>query len=278
MRLVFLGSPDFAVPSLQGLAAHYRIAGVVTQPDRPAGRGRRLRPPAVRLAAHRLSLPVLQAGRLSEPEALAAVRAWAPDLIVVVAFGQLLRPAILDLPRWGCLNLHASLLPRWRGASPVQAAILAGDPTSGVTVMRMDPGLDTGPILSQRAVPLSTTETGGSLSARLADLGAALLLETLPGYLSGSVQPSSQDHERATQAPLLRKSDGRLQPSAARRAPCSPGSRLRSMAGHLRRVAGWPAGSIGGTRRNHLCLWRSGSAHFDRRPSCSRHGRRRPGA
>ena len=212
MRLVFLGSPEFAVPSLEGLAAHYQVVGVVTQPDRPAGRGRRLRPPAVRVAAHRLALPVIQPGRLSDPEALAALRAWAPDVIVVVAFGQLLRPAILDLPRWGCLNVHASLLPRWRGAGPIQACILAGDTDSGVTVMRMDPGLDTGPILSQRSVPLAADETGGSLSARLADLGAALLLETLPGYISGSIRPTSQDDSRATHAPLLHKTDGHLLP------------------------------------------------------------------
>ncbi len=210
MRLVFLGSPEFAVPALEGLTAHYEVVGVVTQPDRPAGRGRRLRPPAVRLAAHHLGLPVLQPDRLSTPEALAAVRAWAPDLMVVVAFGQLLRPAILDLPRFGCLNLHASLLPRWRGASPIQAAILAGDGSSGVTVMRMDAGLDTGPILAQRSIRLARDETGGTLSARMAHLGAALLLETLPGYVSGSVRAYPQEEALATYAPRLRKSDGAL--------------------------------------------------------------------
>jgi methionyl-tRNA formyltransferase len=213
MRIVFLGSPDFAVPSLEALAAHYRVVGVVTQPDRPAGRGRRLRPPAVRLAAHRLGLPVVQPPRIATPEALGAIRSWTPDLIVVAAFGQLLRTSLLDLPRLGCLNVHASLLPRWRGASPVQAAILAGDATTGVTLMRMDAGLDTGPLLAQRSIPVAPDDTGGSLAARLAELGAALLLETLPGYVSGSVQPAPQDDSRSTHAPLLRKTDGALAPT-----------------------------------------------------------------
>ncbi|OGT27266.1 MAG: methionyl-tRNA formyltransferase [Gammaproteobacteria bacterium RBG_16_66_13] len=213
MRLVFLGSPEFAVPSLEALAAHYRVAGVVTQPDRPAGRGRRLRPPAVRLAAARLGLQVIQPRRVSDAEALEAIRKWAPEAIVVVAFGQLLRPSILDLPRWGCLNVHASLLPRWRGASPIQATILEGDPTTGVTVMKMDAGLDTGPILAQRSVPIAPDETGGSLSTRLSSLGAALLLETLPGLQAGSIKPTPQQEEQATHAPLLRKSDGALDPT-----------------------------------------------------------------
>lgn len=213
MRIVFLGSPEFAVPSLEALAAHYSIVGVVTQPDRPAGRGRRLRPPAVRLAAHRLGLPIIQPPRLAAPESLSAIRAWAPDLIVVAAFGQILRTSLLDLPRLGCLNVHASLLPRWRGASPVQAAILAGDITTGVTLMKMDPGLDTGPVLAQRSIPIAPDDTGGSLAARLADVGAALLLETIPGYVAGSVLPTPQDESRTTHAPLLHKSLGALSPT-----------------------------------------------------------------
>lgn len=215
MRLVFLGSPDFSVPSLEALAAHYKVVGVVTQPDRPAGRGRRMTSPPVRLAAHRLGIPVLQPARLSAPEALAALREWAPDLIVVAAFGQLLRSPVLDLPRHGCLNIHASLLPRWRGASPIQAAILAGDAETGVSLMKMNQGLDTGPLLASRSVTLAPDETGGSLSLRLASLGASLLLETLPGYVSGSVVPIPQDESRATSAPRLRKADGALSPAAS---------------------------------------------------------------
>ncbi|HET7011340.1 MAG TPA: methionyl-tRNA formyltransferase [Anaerolineales bacterium] len=234
MRLVFLGSPEFAVPSLEALARHYDITGVVTQPDRPAGRGRQTRSPAVRVTAHRLGLPVLQPARISDPEALETISSWDPDLIVVAAFGQLLRPSILDLPRLGCLNIHASLLPRWRGASPIQAAILAGDRTSGVTIMKMDQGLDTGPLLSQRAVPLSPDETGGSLSTRLASLGASILLETLPGYLAGSVVPVAQDEKQATYAPRLRKSDGALDPA-------EPAERL---ARRVRAFHPWPGAYI----------------------------------
>jgi methionyl-tRNA formyltransferase len=249
VRLVFLGSPEFAVPSLEALAAHYRVAGVVTQPDRPAGRGRQLRPPAVRLAAARLGLQVIQPRRISDADALEAIRKWAPEVIVVVAFGQLLRPTILDLPRLGCLNVHASLLPRWRGASPIQATILEGDPTTGVTVMKMDAGLDTGPILAQRPVSVAPDETGGSLSTRLSSLGAALLLETLPGLQAGSIKPSPQQDQLATYAPLLRKSDGALDPTEpverlARRVRAyypRPGTYLEWAGGRLAVLAAHPA-------------------------------------
>ncbi len=147
-RIVFMGSPDFAVPALEALAAHYPVVGVVTQPDRPAGRGGSLKPPAVKEAALRLGLPIIQPEKLRQPEAMQALRAWAPDLIVVAAFGQILRPDVLDLPKYGCINIHGSLLPRWRGAAPIQAAIMAGDHETGITIMKMDPGVDTGPILS----------------------------------------------------------------------------------------------------------------------------------
>jgi methionyl-tRNA formyltransferase len=136
--------------------------------------------------------------------------AWNPDLIVVAAFGQILRPEVLDLPPYGCINVHASLLPRWRGAAPVQAAILHGDETSGVTIMKMDPGVDTGPILSQRAIALAPDETGGSLTARLADLGATLLIQTLPSYQNGEILLQPQDESQATYAPMINKEDGRL--------------------------------------------------------------------
>ena len=205
-----MGSPDFAVPSLERLAAHYPIVGVVTQPDRPAGRGGTVKPPAVKEAALRLSLPVLQPERLRLPAAMDQLRAWAPDLIVVVAFGQILKPEVLDLPSQGCINVHGSLLPRWRGAAPIQAAILAGDMETGITIMKMDPGVDTGPFLSQCYIPIAPDETGGSLFARLALLGADLLLETLPRYLSGKLQPRPQPEEAVTYAPMLKKEDGRL--------------------------------------------------------------------
>ena len=177
-RIVFMGSPDFAVPALDALAARYLIGGVVTQPDRPAGRGGTLVTPAVKQAAQRLGFPVIQPEKMRAPEAMAQLHAWAPDVIVVAAFGQILRPAVLDLPRFGCVNVHGSLLPRWRGAAPIQAAILAGDSETGITIMKMDTGVDTGPILSQRAIPIFPDDTGGSMFARMAPLGADLLLET----------------------------------------------------------------------------------------------------
>ena len=210
MRLVFMGSPEFAVPSLLALAGAYQVVGVVTQPDRPAGRGRALTPPAVKEAALGLGLPVFQPARLRAPDATKEVAGWAPDLIVVAAFGQILREPLLDLPHFGCLNVHASLLPRWRGASPVQAALRAGDSTTGISIMKMDAGMDTGPILAQAVLPVKASDTGGRLTARLAPLGATLLLETLPGYLGGNITPVPQIEALVTLAPLLAKRDGRL--------------------------------------------------------------------
>ncbi len=205
-----MGSPDFAVPTLDALAARYPLIGVVTQPDRPAGRGGTLKPLAVKEAALRLGIPVIQPEKLREPVAMAQLQAWSPDLIVVAAFGQILRPAVLDLPRYGCINVHGSLLPRWRGAAPIQAAILAGDEETGITIIKMNPGVDTGPILSQQYIPIADNDTGGSLFARMAPLGAGLLLETLPRYLSGELVPQPQPEEGATYAPMLKKEDGLL--------------------------------------------------------------------
>lgn len=205
-----MGSPEFGVPSLRALAGAYRVAGVVSQPDRPAGRGRGLKSPPVKALAQELGLPILQPARLREPEALEQLRKWGPDLIVVAAFGQILRSEVLNLPPHGCLNVHASLLPRWRGAAPVQAAILAGDTQTGVTIMKMDEGVDTGGRLGQRAIPIEPGDTAGRLLGKLADLGAGLLIETLPGYLAGKIQPQAQDESLATRAPLLKKEDGRL--------------------------------------------------------------------
>lgn len=217
VRIIFMGSPEFALPTLQALATNFEVVGVVTQPDKPAGRGQVLTPPPVKVLAQELGLPVIQPRRLKEPEAMAQLQAWQPDLIVVAAFGQILRPAVLDLPPKGCINVHASLLPRWRGAAPIQAVILAGDAFSGVTIMRLDVGVDTGPLLNQRAIPVLPEDTAGTLGRRLADLGADLLVETLPGYLYGTVQPQPQDESLATLARMLKKEDGQLdfnQPAA----------------------------------------------------------------
>jgi methionyl-tRNA formyltransferase len=209
-RVVFMGSPEFALPSLQALANNIPVVGVVTQPDRPAGRGRALTSPPVKLLTEQLGLPLIQPRRLRDPDAMQQLRAWAPDLIVVAAFGQILRPEVLNLPPYGCINVHASLLPRWRGAAPIQAALLHGDPESGVTIMKMDTGVDTGPLLSQRALPIQPGETAGSLAEKLAHLGADLLMETLPGYLSGSLSAQPQEERLAMYAPLLKKEDGEL--------------------------------------------------------------------
>ncbi len=216
--VVFMGSPDFALATLERLAQAYRVVGVVTQPDKPSGRGRQLMPPPVKILAQTMGLPVIQPEKLRHPDAMAQLRTWRPDVIVVAAFGQILRQEVLDLPPHGCVNVHASLLPRWRGAAPIQAAILNGDPVTGVTIMRMDAGVDSGPILSQREVQVTTEDTAGSLSERLSMAGANLLMETLPPYLAGSIAPMPQNPDLATRAPMLRKEDGWLdfnQPAAA---------------------------------------------------------------
>lgn len=211
MRVLFMGSPEFAVPSLSQLIEQHQVIGAVTQPDRRAGRGRATRQPAVKLLAQQHGIPVLQPVRVREPAALEQIRALNPELIVVAAYGQILPPALLELPPHGCLNVHASLLPRWRGASPIQAALLAGDPQTGVTIMLMDAGLDTGPILAQRSLPIPSDATAGSLSQALAELGAQLLIESIPGYLAGELRPIPQDDALATAAPLLKKADGELE-------------------------------------------------------------------
>lgn len=210
IRVVFMGSPDFAVPSLKALTSAYPIVGVVTQPDREAGRGRTLVAPPVKTAALDFGLPVIQPEKLHAPEAMEQLQAWAPDLIVVAAFGQILRPAVLDLPNYGCINVHGSLLPRWRGAAPIQAAILAGDKETGITIMKMDSGVDTGPMLSQSSIPIAPDNTADSIFKKMSTLGAELLLETLPDYLNGSLHPRQQPEVGVTYAPMLKKEDGRL--------------------------------------------------------------------
>lgn len=216
VRIIFMGTPDFAVPAFKALVsplAHargYQVVAAVTQPDRPSGRGKRLTPSPVKVEAERAGVSVLQPESLKEPQAVAALAALRPDLIVVAAFGQILRPDVLNLPPHGCLNIHASLLPRWRGAAPVAAALLAGDRETGVSLMRMDEGLDTGPVIARRAVPITASHTTASLTAELAQVGAELLLETLPAWLAGQIEPEPQLEEQATLAPRLRKEAGAI--------------------------------------------------------------------
>ncbi len=219
-RIVFMGTPDFAVPSLRALVeasapgviwpGGFDLVGVITRPDRPSGRGRQVAYSPVKQYALSAALPVYQPGSLRRPEARRLLEDLALHLIVVAAFGQILPPEILQLPSHGCLNIHASLLPRWRGASPVAAAIRAGDAETGVTIMQMDEGLDTGPIIATRATPISPEDTTGALTERLAMLGAELLVETLPAWLAGGATVTPQDETRATLTRPLRKEDGRL--------------------------------------------------------------------
>lgn len=207
-RLVFMGTPDFAVPVLKALIGRYEIVGVVTQPDRRAKRGRKVESPPVKVVALTYDLPVLQPPSLRRPDVVAELRALAPEVIVVAAFGQILRAEVLDIPPRGCLNVHASLLPKYRGAAPIAAAILGGEEETGVTIMLMDAGMDTGPILSQATCPISPQDTRASLSARLAQLGADLMMDTLPRWLAGEIQPQPQDHSQATYCRIIAKEDG----------------------------------------------------------------------
>jgi methionyl-tRNA formyltransferase len=216
-RIVFMGTPEFAIPTLQSLIDAYSltgtnggVVGVYTQPDRPSGRGRKLQPSPVKILAQKYGIPVLEPASLRSHEVQAELQDLQPDVIVVAAFGQILPPAVLEIPPHGCLNVHASLLPRWRGAAPVAAAILAGDDATGATIMKMDAGLDTGPILSQRSLTIAPDDTSESLTVRLAQLGADLLRETLPAWLAGDLQAQPQDDALATYAPQIKKEQGRI--------------------------------------------------------------------
>ncbi|MCC6749812.1 MAG: methionyl-tRNA formyltransferase [Deltaproteobacteria bacterium] len=210
LGIVFMGSPEFSVPALRTLHERHRVLAVVTQPDRPKGRGRELQAPAVKLVAEDLGLPVLQPPKLRHPEARAELQKLGADLFVVVAFGQILSPAVLAIPPLGCLNIHASLLPRYRGAAPMQWAILRGERESGVTIMQMDAGVDTGPILLQESVTIGEQETAGTLHDRLAPLGAELLVRALERLAAGDLPATPQEEGLATHAPLLKKEDGRV--------------------------------------------------------------------
>lgn len=206
LRIVFAGTPEFALPTLSALAASpHRLIGVLTQPDRPAGRGRALQPSAVKLRALELGVPLAQPAELKSPESRAALAQWAPDLIVVVAYGLILPRAVLAQPRLGCINLHASLLPRWRGAAPIARAILAGDRETGVSIMQLEAGLDTGPVFASARVPIGSATTSAQLHEQLARLGADLLLATLAGLEAGSAQPVPQAAHGVTYAAKIER-------------------------------------------------------------------------
>ena len=227
MRIVFMGSPDFAVPSLDRVVADcHSVALVVTQPDRPAGRGRDLRPPAVKRAAERHGLPLVQPERVSDPAVLAPLREARPEVVVVVAFGQFLPRAVRALPPLGCINVHASLLPKFRGAAPIHRAIMAGESETGVTIMRVEEQMDAGPILLQRASPILPEDDAGSLHDRLAVLGAAALADALRILAAGDGHWTPQDTARASLAPKLGDADCRVELAGD---PVSLVSRIRGL-------------------------------------------------
>ena len=211
LRIVFMGTPEFACPTLRALIDRgERVVAVVTQPDRPKGRGQRLQPPPVKALAERHGIPVLQPLKVRAPEAVEAIRALVPDLIVVVAFGQILPKSLLDIPRHGCINVHASLLPRYRGAAPLNWCIVNGETETGVTTMLMDVGLDTGDMLLKRTTPIDPDEDTSALHDRLALIGAEALVATLDELVAGRLVPQKQDDALSCYAPLMKKEDGRI--------------------------------------------------------------------
>lgn len=212
MRVVFIGTGEIGVPVLRSLlnSKEHEIIGVVTQPDKPVGRTQRIEAPPIKKAAAEIAAPILQPERIKRPDAVEAIRELAPEVIVVMAYGQILPRAVLEIPSVACLNLHASLLPRHRGAAPIQSAILAGDRESGITVMYMDEGLDTGDILLQSRIEIAPDETGGSLHDRLAQIAPVALDEALARLGTGNAPRVSQDSSVATYAPKLEREDGRI--------------------------------------------------------------------
>jgi methionyl-tRNA formyltransferase len=232
-RVIFMGTPQFAVPSLAALvdASGFDVVAVVTQPDAPSGRGKALAMSPVKQFAVSRAIPVLQPASLKPQEAVDALRAYDPELIVVAAFGQILRKNVLDMPKHQCINVHASLLPRWRGAAPISAAIGAGDASTGVTIMLMEAGLDSGPMLSQRALSIGPEDTTGTLTESLARVGAELLVETLPGWVSGALTPRAQDESLVTFAGRIQKEQGRIDWS-------QPTAQIER---HIRAMSPWPS-------------------------------------
>ena len=231
MRIVFMGTPEFAVPSLEAiLRSDDQVVGVVTQPDRPKGRGQQLVPPPVKLVAERAGIPILQPLKIRTPEFLQTLSAWQPDLIAVAAYGRILHTPILRLPPMGCVNVHGSLLPKYRGAAPVQWAVINGETETGITTMLMDEGMDTGAMLLQEKLEILAEDTAGTLAPRLAELGGCLLLDTLARLKAGTLTPKKQDDRQATLAPILKKEDGLIDWTMS----------ATSLANRVRGLSPWP--------------------------------------
>ncbi len=231
LRTIFMGTPDFALQTLQGLIdAGCKMVGVYTQPDRPKGRGKKLAPPPVKELAQKHDIPVYQPLKLRQPEAAAELEALAPDLIVVVAYGQILPKSVLEIPAQGCINVHASLLPKYRGAAPINKAIIDGETETGITTMYMDVGLDTGDMLVKKALSIGPEETAGELHDRLASLGRETMEETLQQLCAGSLQREVQDDAKSTYASMMKKEDGRIDWSRS----------AQEIHNHVRGLDPWP--------------------------------------
>ena len=233
MRVVFMGTPGFAVPTLRHLVnSEFSVVGVVCQPDRPSGRGKKIQFGPVKTLALAQNLPIVQPEKMKAPTFLETLQSWNPDVIVVAAFGRILPQGILDLPPKGCLNVHGSLLPKYRGAAPIQWAVINGESETGVTIMVMDAGLDTGAILEQGAMPISEEDTAGDVTARMAELGGGLLVSTLKKWMAGTIEAKVQNESEATFAPILKKEDGLLDWSQS----------ATALANRIRGLSPWPGG------------------------------------
>ncbi len=243
-----MGTPDFAAASLEALLkSDDSVVGIVTQPDRPKGRGQLLTPSPVKLLAQREQIPLLQPLKMKDPEFLQALASWKPDLIAVAAFGRILPPAILSLPPRGCINVHGSLLPKYRGAGPIQWAIINGETETGITTMLMDEGMDTGAMLLQESIPIAADDTAGTLSPRLAELGGRLLVKTIARLKAGTLLPQQQDSSRATLAPLLKKEDGAIDWSLS----------ASALASRIRGLSPWPGAYTTVAGGGSWTLWRA---------------------
>lgn len=249
MRIVFMGTPEFAVPSLEALLkSDDQVVGIVTQPDRPKGRGQQLTPSPVKLIAQREGIPLLQPVKMKAPEFLEPLATWKPDLITVTAFGRILHPGILSLPPMGCVNVHGSLLPKYRGAAPVQWAVINGDTETGITTMLMDEGMDTGAMLLQERIPIYPDDTAGTLAPRLAALGGRMLVETIRQLKAGTLKPIPQDDSQATMAPLLKKEDGAIDWTMS----------ATALADRVRGLSPWP-GAYSSLKSERWTIWKAGA-------------------
>jgi len=251
MRIIYCGTPQFAVPTLEKLiGAGFSIQLVVTNPDEPAGRGHQTKAPPVKQAAERAGLAVFQPHKLKDPETLAYLSSFRPEAIVVVAYGHLIPPWMIELPRFGCVNLHPSLLPKYRGAAPIPCAIIRGERITGITTMQIDEGLDSGPILLQRETEIRPDDTTETLSERLSVMGAELMVETLRGLENETVEARPQDAKAATPAPMLSKEDGRIDWS----------KKADEVSRRVRGLRPWP-GAFTAFRGNHLHVWMAIATH-----------------